>query len=649
MYLYLPIMLFLLLISFIIGKTKTKYRKLLIICNTFGCLVYIIWRLTAIPLHNGIISFTLGVILYLAEILGMIAFFNFQFLFIGKYELEKKTLDDLNGNIPFVDILICTYNEPLYLLELTIAAATNLEYPADKFMVHICDDGRRDELKALCEDYGINYITREDNKGAKAGNINNALQVIKGDLFAVLDADMIPKKDFLKQTIGYFCNENLAFVQTPQVYYNQDMYQYNLSGKPLPNEQDFFMRDIQEARASRNAVLHVGTNAIFRRSFVLEIGGYPTCSITEDMAVGMCLQAEGYDSILVNDELVFGLSATTFVELVKQRDRWCRGNLQVLKHYNPIFTSGLTFGQKIAYLDGAVYWFSNLQKLIYMIWPLIYLLTGTLILDCTLKELLTAYIPFIVGQILIFNTLSPKTRSLKWSHYYEIAMAPHLCMSILKEMLSLKTKFNVTSKDLTLDKKSFQSRIVLPHIFVAILTVLGWIVSTIDVLHHNAHIGAYLLNVFWSAYNLSGIVIAIKAAYQKPLFRKTERIFMKDDLEVAIKANETSFKGIMLDISGQGTQLKLEENVHFEPNSLVYLIIGDTEYPCEVVRSSKNLLALQFVHLSPPLMKAMMEIFTENLTTHYNVKKKQEYYQATNHLSKEENTFHTSQNTSNSF
>lgn len=55
----------------------------------------------------------------------------------------------------------------------------------------------------------------------------------------------------------------------------------------------------------------------------------------------MQLQAHGYDSVFVNEELVYGMSATTFAELVKQRDRWCRGNLQVLRHYNPFFTKGL--------------------------------------------------------------------------------------------------------------------------------------------------------------------------------------------------------------------------------------------------------------------------------------------------------------------
>ena len=363
---YFFIMFSLLLVTYFLSRKNANYRFLLIIVNTIISLIYIIWRITVIPTNNGILSFILGIILYLAELLGLIAFFNFQYIFAKKYKLKLKTLDNFrSGNIPNVDVLICTYNEPLSLLEKTIAASTNLKYPKHKLKIYVCDDGDRKNLKRLCDRYNVNYITRDNNEGAKAGNINNALKYINGDLFAVLDADMIPREEFLEKTVGYFSDENMAFVQTPQVYYNQDMYQYNLK-KKIPNEQDFFMRDIQESRASRGAVLHVGTNAVFRKKYIDEIGGYPTCSITEDMAIGMLLQEKGYLSTFVNEELVLGLSATTFTELVKQRDRWCRGNLQVLKHFNPLFSKGLTFSQKVAYFDGVVYWFSNLQKIIYI-------------------------------------------------------------------------------------------------------------------------------------------------------------------------------------------------------------------------------------------------------------------------------------------
>ena len=622
---YALTMVVVLLLSYIVSKQKVEYRKILIFINTVICFIYIIWRITVIPIHSGVISFLLGVTLFSAEVLGLISFLNFKYLFTKKYKLELKTLDDFQyGNIPYVDVLICTYNEPLYLLEKTIAASTNLDYPKYKFKIHVCDDGRRDSLKLLCEKYNVNYITRDNNEGAKAGNINNALKYLKGDLFAVLDADMIPKKEFLSRTVGYFTNENLAFVQVPQVYYNKDTYQYNLM-KNIPNEQDFFMRDIQEARAARNAVLHVGTNALFKREYVDEIGGYPTCSITEDMAVGMLLQSKGYDSVFINEELVLGLSATTFTELVKQRDRWCRGNIQVLKYFNPIFTKGLTLPQKIAYFDGGVYWFSNLQKIIFILCPLIYLLTRKIIIDSSILNLLNIYIPFILGQILIFNTLSPGNRKLTWSHFYEIAMAPHLTLSILKEMLFFKTEFNVTLKEIQQGRKQFQFKVAFPHIVIAVVTIIAWIVSTRLLIEKNIHVQAYLLNMGWSIYNFIGAIICIKVAYQKPIFRTSERISINEDITVECTYKENQFKAKILNLSEKGIGLKLNEELELQCEDTIKLDLKGSIFICKVSRIDKDLLGLSFNKLKPNQMKLIMSIFTENMQPYYKLGKSQEY------------------------
>lgn len=610
-----------LLSLFLLAKRKEKYKTALIVCNTIVCVIYMGWRLTAIPWGGGIASLLLGLLLFAAELLGLIAFFNFQYLFMGKYHLERKGLDVFSPNeVPFVDVLICTYNEPLYLLEMTIAAAVNMNYPKDRFCVYICDDGRRSELKELCKSYQIGYITRADNKGAKAGNINNALGVIQGELFAVLDADMIPTKDFLQRTVGYFSNPNLAFVQTPQVYYNQDMYQYNLS-KKIPNEQDFFMRDIQEARAARNAVLHVGTNAVFRRQCVLNIGGYPTCSITEDMAVGMQLQAQGYDSLLVNEALVYGLSATTFSELVKQRDRWCRGNLQVLKNYNPLFTKGLSFSQKIAYLDGGIYWFANIQKMIFICCPLIYLFTGIPILNCVMKSLLCIYIPYMLGQLLMFRVLTPQTRSMRWAHYYETVMAPYLSLSVLKEMLNLKINFNVTSKETLCEKTMFQINMVVPHLVILAVSIGAWIFSLSQVIKGNLSFMAVAVNIGWSVYNVSGIAIALRAALQKPIFRKTERIQILESPPIRVRCQGKYISAAMRDISGQGCLLSLDRNWHIRRGKRLHILLEGVKIPCTVVRSSKGEAAMKFDNLSPEQMKAVMELFVHNIRAYYQVER----------------------------
>lgn len=620
---YALIMTFILTFSYVISRQKKEYRKIFIIANGLVCITYIVWRFFTIPINTGTTSFILGSILFSAELLGLISYLNFNYLFTKKYKLELKTLDDFKeGYIPYIDVLICTYNEPLNLLEKTIAACTNLNYPIERIKIHVCDDGRRKELKDLCDSYDVNYITRNDNEGAKAGNINNALKYLEGDLFAVLDADMIPKDDFLLKTVGYFSNENMAFVQAPQVYYNQDMYQYNLS-KDIPNEQDFFMREIQEARAARNAVLHVGTNALFRRSFVEEIGGYPTSSITEDMAVGMLLQAKGYDSVFVNEELVLGLSATTFSELVKQRDRWCRGNLQVLKHFNPLFSKGLTFGQKIAYIDGGIYWFTNLQKLIYIACPIIYLLTSIPIINAPIDMLLNIYLPHLLGQILIFNTLSSGNRKLRWSHFYDTSMAPHMSMSILKELLCLKTKFNVTSKEICHDKKHFQLSVAIPHIFILVFSVISWMVATPLVLNHKIQLSSYLLNMAWSIYNFIGVGVSIKVAYQKPIYRTSERVAINEDISVKCSYQSNKFDAKILDISEQGIGLKLKNKVDFRLGDEIAFKLLDTLFTCTISRSSNDLLGLKFKNMNIDQMKLLMSIFTENVKAHHKLNRMQ--------------------------
>ena len=626
---YLIISIILLICTYTISKIQPKYRKILIISNSIVSLVYIMWRITTLSYYS-VLSFILSVALLIAEIMGLMQFFTFQYLFMKKYQVELKTLNDFgNNDMPNVDILICTYNEGVNLLEKTIAAAKNITYPVGKMKIYVCDDGRRNEVKALCKDYNVGYITRDSNEGAKAGNINNALTKTTGELFAVLDADMLPKKNFLERTIGYFIDENVAFIQTPQVYYNQDMYQYNLKRK-VPNEQDFFMRDIQDARASINAVLHVGTNAIFRKRCVLEIGGYPTSSITEDMAVGMLLQEKKFRTIFINEVLVLGLSASTFTDLVQQRDRWCRGNIQVIREYNPLFRKGLTIGQKIAYFDGVLYWFSSIQKMIYVISPLIYLLFAIIIINTTMDKLILYYVPFILGQLLIFSAISPKTRNIKWAHFYEIAMAPHITFSVIKEIFMLKIKFNVTPKEQTYEKAHFQARIVMPHRVLAALTILSWIIGTIYLKENKIDLEAYLINIFWSAYNFIGIIIALRVAYQKPMFRVTERVKVNKNNKAEIYKDKSKIvKGTIKNISERGIGIYTDNPDYFKINDKVQIKFWDKDnellLSAEVKRKHKSLLGLEFNRLSPTEMQNIISIYIDNLAPYYDVKRQQAY------------------------
>ncbi len=182
-----------------------KTDKLLISVILLLNLIYILVRFCSIPIFEGWQSLILGTSLFIAEFLGFFAYVIYIYVFTGKSNVKCKTLQELNGHIPSVDILICTYNEELPLLSKTILAAKKLNYPKDKFSIYVLDDGNRTDLRNLCNNFfKVNYISRSKNINSKAGNINNALLQTSGELFTVLDADMICKPNYLQETVRIF-------------------------------------------------------------------------------------------------------------------------------------------------------------------------------------------------------------------------------------------------------------------------------------------------------------------------------------------------------------------------------------------------------------------------------------------------------------
>jgi cellulose synthase (UDP-forming) len=123
-------------------------------------------------------------------------------------------------------VLIPTYNEPVEVIAPTIAAACALE-PAHQTWV--LDDGDRPWVAELCRGLGARYVRRDEHTHAKAGNMNHAMELMHReiedgaepiDIIAVLDCDHVPLPGFLRDSLGWFDDPELALVQAPQTYYN---------------------------------------------------------------------------------------------------------------------------------------------------------------------------------------------------------------------------------------------------------------------------------------------------------------------------------------------------------------------------------------------------------------------------------------------
>lgn len=168
-----------------------------------------------------------------------------------------------------VDVFITTYNEDLDMVLTTALAAQKIRHPHSTW---ILDDGARPELKALCEQHGLGYVTRSGDwtkdlpRHAKAGNLNNALMVTHGEFLLILDADQIPEPDILEKTLGYFNNRRVALVQTPQYFSNVP------DSDPLGSQAPLFYGPIQQGKDGWNAAFFCGSNAILRREALMQLG-----------------------------------------------------------------------------------------------------------------------------------------------------------------------------------------------------------------------------------------------------------------------------------------------------------------------------------------------------------------------------------------
>jgi len=529
--------------------------------SIFFYVVYLTWRTFYTMPNENVLAMIFSAILLICEYIAFFQSSMFKIIFASK----TKALDNVvlsRNELPTVDVFISTYDESIDVLERTVVGCMNIDYTEHLINIYICDHGKRESVIQLSEKYKINYLTSDDKFDTKAGDINNALTNSSGEFILLLDADMIPKRNIIKKMIGFFNDKTMGFVQSPKVFYNLDTFQYNLNFKDsIPNEQDFFMRSIEAKRAAFNSVLNLGTNSLIRRTAIESIGGIPTGSITEYVALGMLIQSKGYKGVFVNEALALGLAPETFNDLINERDKTCKGNIQVVKKYNPLTTKGLSLMQKLIYIDGFIYWFFGIQKMVYNIIPLLFPLVGISVFKASGFDLLIYFLPVFIANNLYFQTVSNGVRNTVWTHVYETALAPHLLISAISEFfISSKTKRKIIQKNTTTKDEGFSLQLALPYIVLTLLNIISWFVS-LDYLNTatNRDDVFIFVNLAWSFYNTFGLFVAMFISNGRKRFRNSERIPVK--LFGKLKLNELCCDAIVQDISEKGAKIVIDNTV----------------------------------------------------------------------------------------
>jgi cellulose synthase (UDP-forming) len=224
---------------------------------------YIAWRWVAsVNWH----SWWIAVPLVLAETYSLIDSLLFA---LGAWKLRERGEPPTPPTGPVtVDVFITTYNEPIDLVMRTARAAKAIRHPHETW---ILDDGNRPDMRAAAEAEGLGVITRGKDwvdrpRHAKAGNLNNALLATQGEFLLILDADQVPDPAILDRTLGYFKDERMALVQTPQWFENVP------ESDPLGSQAPLFYGPIQQSKDGWNAAFFCGSNAILRREALMQLG-----------------------------------------------------------------------------------------------------------------------------------------------------------------------------------------------------------------------------------------------------------------------------------------------------------------------------------------------------------------------------------------
>jgi glycosyltransferase involved in cell wall biosynthesis len=259
---------------------------------------------------------------------------------------------------PRVSVHVPCHAEPPQIVIATLDRLARMDYP--DFEVLVIDNNTTDPelwwpVKVHCERLGerFRFFHVEGITGAKAGALNWALGYTcpRAELIAVVDADYQVRREWLRDTAGYFADPTVGFVQCPHAYRG---YAQSVLGRWANWEYAVFFATGMVSLDEHQAGITVGTMSLIRRAALERAGGWAGWCLTEDSELAIRIHAAGYQSVYLTEPYGRGLIPETFEGYRRQRYRWTYGPVQEFQRHWRLFLPGrlatpsaLTAGQKL--------------------------------------------------------------------------------------------------------------------------------------------------------------------------------------------------------------------------------------------------------------------------------------------------------------
>lgn len=422
-------------------------------------------------------------------------------------EKQTKLVPHLRGQPVTIDVFITVFGENPNTVQETVLAAKNI---VGRHRTTVLDDGHSERIQHLATDLEVDYIARASNEHAKAGNINSGLAYSDAEFFIIFDADFVAQPNFLYETVPFFEDSRVAFVQTPQCYRNTN----NIISRGANYMQSLFYKYIMPGKNRFNSAFCVGTNVVFRRSAINEIGGIYEQSKSEDIWTSMLLHERGWKSVYLTDQLAIGQTPDTIESYSKQQLRWSTGGMEILLKRNPLFNRGLTIDQKLQYFSTSAYYLHGFAIMLLLLVPPLHIFFNLSPVDISTELInwVLVYLGFYGLQIVLaFYAM----QGFRWETLLlSVVSFPIYIKSLFNVLIGKDHSWNVTGRLRTYNSPF---NYIIPQFLIFIFLVFTTVVGVLKAYYYET----VSVSLFWAAINtlIFGIFLRIASKESRRLRR----------------------------------------------------------------------------------------------------------------------------------
>lgn len=411
-------------------------------------------------------------------------------------------------------------HEPLDMLERSLVAMHGMHGAHDTWVL---DESNSAAVRELCDRIGVYHFSRAGDlrynqpsgsyrAKTKHGNYNSWCAhhgFAEYDVIAMFDPDHVPSPTYLQRTLGYLDDPRVAFVQPPQIYYNQAA---SFVARGAAEESyAYYSTHLMASYALGHAVV-IGSHGVHRLAALRAVGGFPAHD-AEDLYLTMLYSAAGWRGVFVPEVLAMGLTPVDWTSYARQQLRWARSLLDLKLRVFPSLAGGLGPMERVANLAHGA-WFLRAAVL-----PVLYLLLGVALVtnsapaflrrDALLLLAGLVAVPLMLGRVHHRYYMAPdRVDRFHWrGAVMQFAKWPVLVRAMVEAVTGGQHAYALTSKR----GGARSARLLAPvHATVALLIAGAWMVGT-------THHGALYRPLTALAALVIGVSLAVAASDLLPL------------------------------------------------------------------------------------------------------------------------------------